>query len=59
MIDERLLVSHPDGVLAFLSPRDGRVMRQYTLDAPIAMLPLIVNETLFVVTKNGKVQAYR
>jgi outer membrane protein assembly factor BamB len=59
LVGDCLLTSHPDGVLVFLSPRDGRIVRQYTLDAPIAMSPLIVNETLFVVTKSGKVQAYR
>jgi outer membrane protein assembly factor BamB len=59
MVDGHLLVSHPDGVLVFLSPQDGRIVRHYALEDPIAAPPLILRETLFVVTKNGKVQAYR
>jgi outer membrane protein assembly factor BamB len=59
MVDSLFLVSHPEGLLVFLSPRDGHIVRQYIVKEPIATFPLIVNETFFIVTKNGKVQAYR
>jgi outer membrane protein assembly factor BamB len=59
MVDGNLLVSHPEGILVFLSPGDGHIVRQYVLDTQIATAPLVFHETVFVVTKNGSVQAYR
>jgi outer membrane protein assembly factor BamB len=59
MVNGCLLVSHADGDLVFLSPKDGRILRTVSLEDPIATRPLIAQGMLFVVTQNGCVQAYR
>ncbi|MDR2412182.1 MAG: PQQ-binding-like beta-propeller repeat protein [Holosporales bacterium] len=59
LINGQLMASHSDGTFVFLSPEDGHILRQILLEDPVVVRPLIAQRKLFIVTQNGRVQAYR
>lgn len=55
----RLIVASTDGILRQFDPRSGSLTGSYQLLAPAASLPAVANGTLYVVTTDGKLTAFR
>ena len=56
---DRLWVANSRGELVSVSPADGAVGSTIELDGPVSLSPIVVNNTLYVLTDKGKLSAYR
>ncbi|MEO0828915.1 MAG: PQQ-binding-like beta-propeller repeat protein [Pseudomonadota bacterium] len=55
----RLLVGSDDGQLRSFDPRDGSLLSSVSVPGGAASLPAIVNGTLYILSGNGQLLAYR
>lgn len=55
----RLIVASDDGRLRFFSPEDGALLHETGLPGGAASLPAIVNGTLYILSGNGQLHAFR
>lgn len=56
---ERLILGNNKGDLVFHSPFDGEQLREVDLGSGLAVSPIVVDGTLYVVTDDGDLQAWR
>jgi outer membrane protein assembly factor BamB len=54
----KVLILNQQGDLLVLSPSTGQTLSTLSLGKEVAAPPLIVQKTLFVLTKNGTILAY-
>ncbi|GGD02605.1 PQQ-binding-like beta-propeller repeat protein [Aquisalinus flavus] len=54
-----LVLASSGGQLVFASPQNGEVLRTEKLTSGTSATPVIANETLYVLTTDGKLSAYR
>jgi outer membrane protein assembly factor BamB len=47
------------GKLLALDPKTGNVMSERLLETPVSLSPIVAQETLFILTDNGDLMAYR
>lgn len=55
----RLILASSDGLLREIDPVSGRIIRATDLGSPAASEPIIVGGTLYVITANGVLHAFR
>lgn len=55
----RLITASTDGQLRQVDPRSGQLIGQTDLGAPAAANPIVAGQTLYVVTQDGKLHAFR
>lgn len=55
----RLLVASDDGMLRSFDPRNGNLLSTVEIPGGATTNPVVVNQTLYLVTKKGKLIAYR
>lgn len=55
----RVIVASSDGVLRGFNPEDGSQIESVALPAGAASAPVVADETLYVVTKDGLLSAFR
>lgn len=55
----RLILASTDGVMREIDPASGRILRATDLGSPAASEPIIVGGTLYVITANGVLHAFR
>ena len=55
----RLIVASSDGLIRAFDPVDGGLLSTIDLPGGAASAPVIVNRTLYVVTRKGQLRAYR
>jgi outer membrane protein assembly factor BamB len=59
LASDRLIVGSSDGYAYALSPYDGRVMGRIELPDAMASAPIVANNTLYFLTTDGDLVAYR
>ncbi len=59
LVGDRLVVAGSDGRALALSPYTGKVIGQQDLVGPIAVSPVVAGGTLYVITDDGSLTAYR
>jgi outer membrane protein assembly factor BamB len=59
MAGNRLLVAGSNGELAVIDPRDGSIQDSRNLNGAAFIAPVIANETVYVLTDDGRLAAYR
>ena len=55
----RLVVASDDGRMRFFDPTDGRLVQSVEIPGGATTNPVVVNGTLYVVSTNGRLLAYR
>lgn len=55
----RLVVASSKGMMMEISPQTGKVLRQTELPGEVTIPPLVVDNTLLLLTQSGKLVAYR
>jgi len=55
----RLIVASTDGLLREIDPTSGTLLRTTSLGAPAAAAPIVVDGTLYVLTADGQLRAFR
>lgn len=55
----RLFAVSNNGVMAVVNPQDGKVLGREKLGAPAYLPPVVASSTLIVLTRDGKLRAYR
>ena len=55
----RLIVASDDGLIRFFAPQDGALLGQLALPGGAAADPVVAGGTLYVVTSNGQLHAFR
>ncbi|MCC5961989.1 MAG: PQQ-binding-like beta-propeller repeat protein [Rhodobacteraceae bacterium] len=55
----RLIVGSGDGTMRSFDPTSGEVIREASLSAGAAVSPIVVNGTMYVVSRDGQLTAYR
>lgn len=55
----RLIVASDDGLIRSFNPADGALISEVTLPGGAASLPAIVNGTLYILSGNGQLHAFR
>lgn len=56
---DRLILLSSQGRMVELDPADGREMRETRLGAPAFLPPVVANMVLYILTDDGRVQAFR
>jgi len=56
---DRLIVAGSNGALINVNPIDGSFQSQVDLDVGVSFQPVVANNTLYLLTDNGKLIAYR
>lgn len=56
---DRLIVASSDGQISNVSPIDGAVQSTVAINAPIALSPVVANNTLYVLDDSGRLTAWR
>ena len=59
LASDRLIVGSFGGYLLSLSPYDGSIIGRLEVGEPIALPPVVANDTLYVLTEDGDLIAYR
>lgn len=59
MAGGRLLVASDDNLIRAFSPTDGSLLGTVALPSGATANPIVVNRTLYIVTSNGQLQAFR
>lgn len=54
-----LLVASSDGFFRFYDPKTGEKKNQIKLESGATSNPIVVNETLYLITRDGKLRAFR
>lgn len=55
----RLIVIDPDGMVIDISPKDGSVIRTFDSGDPVAVAPVVANETLYLLHTDGTLSAWK
>lgn len=55
----RLILVSSRGVMVYVSPQTGEVLGETELSGPAYLPPIVANQTLYVLTDDGTVTAYR
>lgn len=55
----RLIIVSSDGYMAEVAPQDGKILRRQKLGGEADLPPLVAENTLIVLTKDGQLRAYR
>lgn len=55
----RLIVAASDGRVIEIEPESGAIIREWNAGGDIAVSPLIANETLYLLTNDGSLMAYK
>lgn len=55
----RLIAVSSSAVMLEISPQDGKVLRSHKLGAPAYLAPVVAENTLLVLTRDGVLRAYR
>ncbi len=55
----QLIVASSEGEIYFMSPNNGDIMRRIDVGDPISVPPIVANETLYILTDEGELLAYR
>lgn len=55
----RLIVASDDGLLRSFNPTDGRLLSAISLPEPAALPPVVAGRTLYLVTADGTLHAFR
>lgn len=55
----RLITVSSDGLMREVDPESGRLLRSVDLGAPAAVNPIVAGQTLYIVTTNGQLHAFR
>ncbi|MCY4305089.1 MAG: PQQ-binding-like beta-propeller repeat protein [Aestuariivita sp.] len=55
----RLIVTSSDGLIRFFSPQDGRLLSTVNIPNGATTAPVVANNTLYVVSTNGQLHAFR
>lgn len=56
---DRLIVASSDGRLANISPADGRLQSETSAGGAVYLPPIVANNTLYILTNDGKLTAWR
>ena len=59
LASDRLVVVSSEGVAMAISPYTGAIMGNVTLSDGVTIAPVVADETLLFITKNGELVAYR
>ena len=59
LASDRLIVASSEGRALAISPYDGAILGELRLRADVRIAPVLANETLFVLSDNGDLAAYR
>jgi outer membrane protein assembly factor BamB len=54
-----LVLVRGDGVLIFIQPSDGALKQRIELPGPTVLAPIVVNGTMYILTEDGVLAAYR
>jgi outer membrane protein assembly factor BamB len=57
--NNKLYIVSAGGTLVTLDPTNGRVLSTTSLDAPVSLAPFVAQETLYILTDNGDLMAFR
>ncbi|MCV6597354.1 MAG: PQQ-like beta-propeller repeat protein [Mangrovicoccus sp.] len=55
----RLIVASSDGMLREMSPQSGALLRVTDMGRPAAVNPVVAGQTLYIVTDDGQLRAFR
>ena len=55
----RLVIVSSDGYIRFYDPKTGQQRNKLKIKAGATANPIVVNETLYLITKDGKLRAFR
>ena len=56
---DRLILASSDGQLANISPADGKLLSMGDAGAPVFLSPVVANQTLFILSNDGHLTAWR
>ena len=56
---DRLFVANSEGTVAEIDPSQGEVIRSWNSNHPIAMPPLVAGDTLYLLSRDGTLLAYK
>ena len=56
---DRLILAGSNGALINVNPADGKFEGQTRAAGPVSLSPVVANKTLYVLTDNGRLTAYR
>ncbi len=56
---DRLLLAGSDGTIWSMSPYDGSALGRIKFSAPVSVAPVVANQTLYIITDDGDLVAYR
>ena len=59
MAGERLILTGSNGTLININPANGSFQSQTNAGGPVSLPPVVANKTLYVLTDNGRLAAYR
>lgn len=59
MAGGQLIAASSQGDLYFISPEDGAILRTLEIGDPVSVSPVVANRTLYVLTDEGELIAYR
>lgn len=59
LTSQGLALAGSDGFIVFVDPRSGKVMRKIEVGEPMALSPVVANNTLYVLTESGTLYAYK
>ena len=56
---DRLVIVSSDGYIRFYDPKTGQQRNKLKTKAGATANPIVVNETLYLITQDGKLRAFR
>lgn len=59
LASNRLILASSEGTAVALSPFDGKTINEMDLDGGAFIAPIVARDTVFILTDNGKLAAYR
>ncbi len=59
LASDRLILASSEGEIVSISPYTGEVLGTTRAPAPVAVAPIVANNTLYILTENGDLLAYR
>ena len=59
LASDRLVLTSSDGRMFAMSPYDGKLLSQIRLPGPASMPPIVAAGTIYVLTDDGRLNAYR
>lgn len=55
----RLIVAGSSGLMLDIDPKDGKTLKSTKLSGAVSLPPIVAGNTLFILTQNGRLAAYR